>query len=733
VTSYAFANPLPWWGVALAVLACGGVAWFAYARFGVRPFRRNTLIALRFLTLVLIVVCLMRPIRTSDEGLRDAVVPVLVDVSRSMGLADAGDGATRLDRARDLLARDLMPALNPHFQVDLLSFGDRVAATTPDSLDAKAGHSDLGAALSAARERYRGRAVPGIVIISDGGDTGPGTAPSDTPVFAVGVGSPVVARDREVLSVTAAEAVFDESRVDLAVSAVSHGYGVDPIPLQLLENGKPIEVRRVTPTAAGAPVRTVFHVSPARGVPTVYSVEVPAASAELTTDNNVRRVLVHPPSRVRHVLFVEGAPGFEHSFVKRAWSLDPALDVDAIVRKGKNEQGSDTFYIQASQSRTDALSSGFPERADELFQYDVVVLANVDATQLTRDQLDLTRGFVGKRGGGLLVLGGRSFGKGGLGETTLDEALPLSFSGHDDGVLPASTRGTNRVSLTPTGEAHPIMQLAPTREDTIRRWDGVPALAATSPLGGARPGASILAVTGGAGGGSRALVAVQRYGHGRSMIFTGEASWRWRMMLPSTDRSYDTFWRQSLRWLALPAEDPIAIEPPIGMSPGETAQIRTQVRNAAFDPQPDAAVELRLTDPDGKAQTVRAEHGISGDAAFVAPVHVGAPGVYRLTANVQRGGSPLGSAETSMLVGGADLEMTDPRLNLQVLDRVALGSGGRVVAPQDFHTIVDALRARLPAARLAVTHDVWHTGWSLGALILLLGTEWILRRRWGLR
>jgi hypothetical protein len=77
--------------------------------------------------------------------------------------------------------------------------------------------------------------------------------------------------------------------------------------------------------------------------------------------------------------------------------------------------------------------------------------------------------------------------------------------------------------------------------------------------------------------------------------------------------------------------------------------------------------------------------------------------------------------------------MTDPRLNLQVLDRVALGSGGRVVALQDFHTIVDALRARLPAARLAVTHDVWHTGWSLGALILLLGTEWILRRRWGLR
>jgi len=32
-----------------------------------------------------------------------------------------------------------------------------------------------------------------------------------------------------------------------------------------------------------------------------------------------------------------------------------------------------------------------------------------------------------------------------------------------------------------------------------------------------------------------------------------------------------------------------------------------------------------------------------------------------------------------------------------------------------------------------VTHDVWHTGWALGMLVLLLGSEWILRRRWGLR
>jgi len=357
----------------------------------------------------------------------------------------------------------------------------------------------------------------------------------------------------------------------------------------------------------------------------------------------------------------------------------------------------------------------------------------VDGTQLTGEQLDLMRAFVAKRGGGLLVLGAKSFGKGGLGDTALEEALPLLFTGRADAILPASSRGTNRVSLTAAGEAHPIMQLASTLDETKRRWDAVPALASTSPLGAARPGATVLAVSGGAGGGARALVAVQRYGRGRSMIFTGEASWRWRMMLPSTDRAYDTFWRQAVRWVSLSAQDPIAIEPPVGASPGDTVVVRTNVRSPAFEPQSDAAVDLRVTDPAGNTRTVRAERDASEDGAFIARVRVEVPGIHRLVADARRGVSTLGSAQAAMLVGGADLEMADPRLNNQVLERIALTSGGRLLAPPDLGSAVDALRRRIPAARLAVIHDVWHTGWSLAALVVLLGAEWILRRRWGLR
>jgi uncharacterized membrane protein len=676
-----FTNALPWWAVFLVAVAIGVIAWRAYSHNIVPRPRRDVLIALRFITLATLVVLLMRPVRISDSGLRDVFVPVLVDASRSMSIEDA-DGRRRIDRARDLVTRDIQPALGNQFHLDVLSFGDRLRETAPADLAATDRQSDLSGALAAVRDRYRGRPVAGVIVLSDGGDTSTsGAADTAVPaVYAFGVGSRTIGRDREVTSVTAAEAVADDSRIDLAAAAVSHGTGTEPIALQLAANGKPIEVRRIAPAAEGIPVHTVFQVTPARGSPVVYSVEVPVLSGELVPENNSRSVLVQPPARQHHVLFVEGAPGFEHSFLKRAWAADPGLDIDSIVRQGKNEQGVDTYYIQASQSRSNALASGYPSHAEELFAYDAVVLANVQSSQLTRDQQEMTRAFVGKRGGGLLVLGARTFTKPGFGDTPLEEVLPLQLvdRGETDTVLPASTsRGMNRVALTMAGETHPIMQLGSALDDTRKRWDATPALASTVPLGGARAGASVLAITGGAGGVARPLVAVQRFGQGRSLVFAGEGAWRWRMMLPSSDRSYDTFWRQALRWLALSADDPVAIRLPAAAAPGENLTVRVLARDAAFVPQPDAIVEVEVTAPDGRLEKLHAAQPreTQEDGAYIATFRADGPGVYRIRAAVRRGANTVGSTASAMLVGGSDPEMTDPRLNLQVLQRVALRSG----------------------------------------------------------
>jgi uncharacterized membrane protein len=732
-----FANPLPWWALVLVVAGAGALAWYGYRYSALTSRQRHALAVLRFVTLLAIVLFLMRPVAPRvDADARDVVVPILVDTSRSMSIEDAG-GKRRIDRARDIVDR-LLPALASRFHVEILGFGEAVVPISPRELSATGRRSDLRGAISSILDRFRGRAVAGIVLISDGGDTGaPGERQvNSVPIFPIAVGSRTIGIDSEVLSLTAAEAVLDDSRIDLAVSAVGHGRGIKPIELRLLENGRTIEVRRAVPAAEGTPVREVFHVSPGRGTPTVYTVEIPAAAGEMVPENNLRSTLVQPPARTRRVLLVEGAPGFEHSFLKRAWSMDNGLEIDSVVRKGKNEQGHDTFYIQASRSRSEALREGYPAKAEDLFRYDAIVLANIGGHQLARAQLDATRAFVARRGGGLLVLGAQSFLQQGLADTPLEEVLPLELNDRGGGVLPASAaRGLNRLSITADGEAHPMMQLAPDGAESRRRWEAVPALASIAPLGGPRPGARVLAVTSGAGGARRALVAVQRYGEGRAMVFTGEAAWRWRMLLPAADRSYDTFWRQAVRWLALPATDPIAITVPTGAAPGDMLPVHIDVRDAAFEPRRDASVDVRVTTPDGRLEQLRA--ALDSDPAatgrFVAHFRTDHPGVYRVTAEARRSANIIGSATASMLVGGADPEMTDPRLNQQALERLARASGGTLTSEDDIPALVEALQAAAPPAALAVRRDVWHTGWSFAAIIALLAAEWILRRRWGLR
>ena len=137
--------------------------------------------------------------------------------------------------------------------------------------------------------------LAGVIVVSDGGDTAPLEARPpralDAPVIAVGIGRPDVGRDREVLNLTAGERLMPGSAIDISVAATAVGFGTEPLELSLSANGRPLETRRLSPSADGAPVHTVFTVSPPGDAPTVYTVQIPEASGEAAVENNRRSVL----------------------------------------------------------------------------------------------------------------------------------------------------------------------------------------------------------------------------------------------------------------------------------------------------------------------------------------------------------------------------------------------------------------------------------------------------------
>jgi uncharacterized membrane protein len=732
-----FANPLPWWVLAALAAVAAVLAWKAAWAPGGDASRstRLALAGLRAAALLLPVILLMRPVRLVPDVAAGAHVAVLVDTTRSMALADGG--TSRIDAAVGLVRRRLLPALQARFGVDIFALGEELREVPLERLTAAAPAADLSQALDALRRRYAGRRLAGVVLVSDGGlALPPGEALAAQaglpPLYTIGVGRPDVERDREVRELTAGDPAMVGSAVDLAATIVSQGFGRAAVTIRASANGRPVETRQVVPDSEGAPFDVVFRVEPPASAATLYTVEVVPDSRELTDGNNRRSVLVPPAGRPRRVLMIEGAPGFEHSFAKRALAEDPGLEVDAVVPKGPDEAGAQTYYVQAAPSRAGSLAGGFPDSRQALFAYDALALANVGADSLARDQLDLVAEFVASRGGGLLALGGRTFDPAAVAGTPLAELMPVEMSDRGaSGVVRAGypARATG-VVLSSDGERHPVMRLSPSPADTRERWASLPSLASMAPVGAPRPGASVLAFASGPGGVVRPLVAVQRYGRGRVLAFTGEGAFRWRMRLASTDRTYETFWRQAVRWLAAGAPDQLTVRTvPVG--PGVT-RIVAEVHDEGFDPVADADVRVRMVGPVNEQRRVALAAAAGQAGQYAADVRLG-PGVWKLEVEAVKGSAALGRAEAWAFSDAGEAELVDPRRNDGQLARLAAAFGGRRLDEADIERVAGELVERQAAAAPLVERDVWHTPWAFLALVALLVGEWALRRRWGLR
>lgn len=217
------------------------------------------------------------------------------------------------------------------------------------------------------------------------------------------------------------------------------------------------------------------------------------------------------------------------------------------------------------------------------------------------------------------------------------------------------------------------------------------------------------------------------------MVFGGEGSWRWKMMLPSTDRSYEYFWRQSARWLTGAAKDPVTITVPDGVEVGDGVTVDVDARDAAFKPVADAEVTATVTTSGGDSTTRAVQPARETPGRFVVAWRPEAAGLYRIHVDARRGATVLGTSDRWVYVGGSDREMTDPRLNSGVLRRLAEATGGRFTRGDEAGAIAGWLESDSSSSLVPVRQDLWHQPWVYIWLIALMATEWMLRRHWGLR
>jgi hypothetical protein len=201
---FAYAPPAWAWalgGVAILLLA---LAVYRSSRRRMSTPRWALLVALRVITLALVALILLRPVRLVPAAAATGrAVAVVVDDSRSMQLPDRQGIETRLQRARQLVAGRLRPLLEGDFDLRVFAVSDTLREVpSEDALTGTGRGSDLAGAVTAMAERAAAGEFVGMVLVSDGAASTPvPTTPGTLPVFAIGVGASGGVIDREVRDV----------------------------------------------------------------------------------------------------------------------------------------------------------------------------------------------------------------------------------------------------------------------------------------------------------------------------------------------------------------------------------------------------------------------------------------------------------------------------------------------------------------------------------------------------
>jgi hypothetical protein len=68
-----------------------------------------------------------------------------------------------------------------------------------------------------------------------------------------------------------------------------------------------------------------------------------------------------------------------------------------------------------------------------------------------------------------------------------------------------------------------------------------------------------------------------------------------------------------------------------------------------------------------------------------------------------------------------------------VLQRIATASGGQYLPAGQASDLPSYLKEVEPEPAAPQLQELWHNVWIAVAVIILLASEWVLRRRWGLR
>ena len=736
-------TPWPLWLLGVGILAAAGLLfWHVRRNHGMLSGARPIAIWLLETALIALLLFLLWHPALSVATLRPQqnVVAVLVDDSRSMSIAD--ESGTRLARAQSLLNGGLLKSLGDRFQVRLYKFGtDAQRIQKSLEIAGTAPATRIGNTLDRVMAESSSLPLGAIVLLTDGADNAGGIDLNTVaairrqriPIHTVGLGREHPERDVEVVDALLAARALPQSRLTATVTLQSYGLSGNKARLSVRDAGKVLASQDVALKGDGALQTEAITFNVGQAGPKTLEIGVdPVSGEENTLNNKISRVVNVQASKPR-ILYFDGEPQWEYKFVRRAMDDNPEIVVFSMERTTQNK-----IYRQPCPAGgcpdgfkhdEKELEDGFPSKAEDLFAFQGLMLADVEAGYFTPAQQQLIHDFVDRRGGGLLFLGGRaSLSDGGYANSSLADLVPTK--------LPANKgtfhRDFSKVELAAAGRENILTRLDDNPERNVQRWKEIPMVADYQEVGEPKPGATTLLSVTPQSRSAMPLLVTEPYGRGRTAVFATSGSWRWKMWMAHEDKTHATFWQQMFRYLVTDAPSQVTATTPKTVLADDTrVPIRVEVRDKEYKPLSTARVQARFLAPDGSSATLELSPRPLEEGVYTGEWTAEKPGSYVVEMLAGEEQQEVGRDVLAFRREDGVAENFHTGQNRELLQKLSDQTGGKYYTSADASKLPNEISYSEAGITSRETRDLWDMPVIFLLALGIRASEWTLRRKWG--
>lgn len=768
-----FRHPWPGWAVLLLMAAAVFYAGFLYRKERTLSWAKRALLTgLRSLLYVIIIALLFEPMLgvAMQINIRRNVL-VLFDVSESMKIVDQRKARADIEAAGKVLGKlpydkpadnipddvarqiaqasraDLAKAILTNQQIDLLgrigrqynlqyfAFGEKLdpskgkGQTVPEAIlaaEPSAKATRLGDAIIDAVGQYPGQPIAGVIVITDGAGNA-GLPPLEAaqrmkeqtvPLYPIGIGL-ANPPDVRLRGLVVADTVFVKDRVPVRVQVQNDGYLDQPATVTARFEGREADSKKITLGKQSQYVELYIEPSE-KAEASPLEISITKMDGEVTTDNNaITRNLKVIDDKIK-VLYVEGKPRWEYRYLRRVLLRDHRLEVKFLMTEGDRDlaRGNDQYLAE------------FPTDA-KAFDYDLVIIGDVASSFFTRPQMDKIDEMVRKRSGCLLMLGGLENAPASYIGTAIAGLLPVDIDAEgwhkvDDAVHPRTTEAGLRSNVV-------ALELPDEKNDAV--WGLVKPMYKLPSITAKANATNLLELSNIQGTRDPyPLMTWARVGSGKSMIIATDQLWR--MRFKEGDKYHARFWGQTIQFLTLSrllgANKRIHLEVErSSYLQGERVSITANVLNESYEPEKASTYTVQVVDATGKDPKevpVELQEVPRMPGMFQGYYEVKAPGSFLVKANAD----PNLANTANFEVTESTLEQLEPAMQADLLSKMAQTTGGQFFTLSNLGDLPKCLSGEDRVATENQKKELFDLPAVFVLLLLLAGSEWLLRRKFDL-